>query len=152
MVHCFTLTKQDSKTMNFIIITYSAFHHLKFFNLSTELCFISLIRNELFNNKFTDLNPNTFMYLQEIRAGVRVRESQLRLSLLILEEFADFCECKRIIHALVVSELDHCNTILYWLPKSRLNQLCVIKYVVIVHRGVRQERNFICLSNDGAYA
>ena len=61
--------------MNFIIITYSAFHHLKFFNLPTELCFISLIRNELFNNKFTDLNPNTFMYLQEIRAGVSVRES-----------------------------------------------------------------------------
>ena len=51
--------------MNFIIITYSAFYHLKFFNLSTELCSISLIRNELFNNKFTDLNPNTFMYLQE---------------------------------------------------------------------------------------
>ena len=66
MVHCFTLKKQDSKTMNFIIITYSAFYHLKFFNLSTELCFISLIRNELFNNNFTNLNPNTFMYLQEI--------------------------------------------------------------------------------------
>ena len=61
--------------MNFIIITYSAFHHLKFFNLSTELCFISLIRNELFNTKFTDLNPNTFMYLQEIRAGVSVKVS-----------------------------------------------------------------------------
>ena len=57
--------KQDSKTMNFIIITYSAFYHLKFFNLSTELCSISLIRNKLFNNKFTDLNTNTFMYLQE---------------------------------------------------------------------------------------
>ena len=58
--------------MNFIIITYSAFYHLKFFNLSTELCSISLIRNELFNNKFTDLNPNTFMYLQEFFLAIMI--------------------------------------------------------------------------------
>ena len=64
--------------------------------------------------------------MKEIRAGVSVRASKRCLSLRTLVEFTDFCECEEIIHAFVVSELDHCNTILHWLPKSQLDQLqCV---------------------------
>ena len=66
------------------------------------------------------------MVMKEICAGVSVRASKRCLSLRTLVEFTDFCECEGIIHAFVVSELDHCNTILHWLPKSQLDKLqCV---------------------------
>ena len=87
--------------------------------------------------------------MKEIFAGVSFRASQRCFSLQTFVEFADFCVCERIVHAFIVSELDHCNIILHWFPKSQLDQLCVIKYVVIVHRGIRQEMIFIRFSHDG---
>ena len=67
------------------------------------------------------LSVHVKMVMKEIRAGVSVRASKRCLSLRTLVEFTDFCECEGIIHAFVVSELDHCNTILHWLPKSQLD-------------------------------